>query len=183
MNAPVKLAAALAAVTIALAGCGGSGSSSVSPAAYVSSVCKAATNWKNSIQMAGTKLSSGINTKSLALAKAEYVAFVGALVSATTNAESQLKAAGSPSVSNGKQIAGTLVRIFTGAKGSLANAEAQAAALPISSPRAFETAATQVVSGIRGSLAAMSSVSPEHNAQLRDAATKDPTCRTLAGGA
>ena len=179
MKAHAKLAAVLATAAFALSGCGGS--STVTPAAYVKSVCSAATNWRNAIQVAGTKLSTGVNTTSLAQAKSEYVGFVSALVTATTSAETQLKSAGAPSVTNGKQISSTLVGIFTGAKGSLARAAVQAAALPTSSATAFKTAANQVVVGIRSSLAGMSNVTPERNAQLRAAAAKDSTCRSLAG--
>ena len=172
-----RLAIALATAAI-LAGCGGS--STVSPSAYVRSVCSAATGWRNAIQTAGSKLSSGVNTKSLAQAKSEYVGFVGALVSATSSAESKLKSAGAPDVSNGAKISSTLVGIFTTAKTSLSNAASQAAALPTTSLNAFKTAANQVVVGIRSSLAGMSNITPERNAQLRSAAAKDSTCRSLA---
>jgi hypothetical protein len=185
MNARRTLTAlpAIAAVAVAVAGCGGSSSSSsVSPAAYVKSVCTAATNWKNAIQAAGAKLQAGVSTKSLSQAKSQYVTFVSALVSATSSAASQLKAAGSPSVTNGKHIANTLVGIFSSARSSLAHAASQASTLPTSSPRAFETAANQVVTGIRGSLAGMSSITPEKNAALHAAAAKDRTCQTLAAG-
>jgi hypothetical protein len=175
-----KLAAVLVTGALALAGCGGSSHSGVSPAAYVKSVCTAATSWRNAIQSAGTKLSSGVNTKSLAKAKAEYVAFVNSLVSATGQASSQLKSAGSPAVSNGTKISGSLVRIFDQAKGTLAQAASQASSLPTSSPRAFETSASKVVTSIRSSLAGMSNVTPEKNSELHAAAAKDKTCQSLA---
>jgi hypothetical protein len=152
----------------------------VSPAAYVHSVCAAATSWREAIRSAGDKLSAGVNTKSLAKAKSEYVAFVGSLVTATGQAASQLKAAGSPSVSNGNQISGSLVRTFTVADGTLAQAASQAAALPTTSSGAFEAAASRVVTIIRGSLAGMSSVSPEKNPELHAAAANDTTCQQLA---
>jgi hypothetical protein len=180
MRTNAKLAAVLATGAVAVAGCGGSSSSGVSPASYVKSVCTAATNWRNAIQSAGTKLSSGVNTKSLTKAKAEYVAFVTALVAATSTAESQLKSAGSPAVSNGKQISGSLVRIFDQAKGTLGQAASQASALPTSSVRTFESSASKVVTSIRSSLAGMSSVTPEKNAELHAAAAKDKTCQSLA---
>jgi hypothetical protein len=182
MNARMRIIAVLATAALAVAGCGGSSSSGVSAASYVKSVCSAALNWRNSIQSAGTKLSNGVNTKSLTKAKSEYVDFVSSLVTATGQAESQLKAAGSPKVSRGGQISGTLVRIFNNAKNSLAQAASQASALPTTSAKAFESAASKVVTSIRGSLAGMSSISPQRNAQLHTAAAKDPTCRTLAGG-
>jgi hypothetical protein len=175
------LAAGLLTGLLALAGCGGSSHSGVSPAAYVKTVCTAATNWRNAIQSAGTKLSSGVNTKSLTKAKAEYVSFVNSLVTATGQASSELKSAGSPAVSNGGQISSSLVRIFDQAKGTLAQAASQASALPTSSPRAFESSASKVVTSIRSSLAGMSNVTPEKNSELHAAAAKDKTCQSLAG--
>lgn len=175
-----KLVAMLVTGALAVAGCGGSSSSGVSPAAYVKSVCTAATSWRDAIQSAGTKLRSGVSTKSLGKAKTEYVGFVNSLVAATEQAESQLKSAGSPSVSGGAQISGSLVRIFHNAKGALSQAASEAAALPTSSPRAFEASASKVVVSIRSSLAGMSSVTPEKNAELRSAAAKDKTCQSLA---
>jgi hypothetical protein len=74
------------------------------------------------------------------------------------------------------------VRVFSGAKSSLAAAARQAAALPTSSLNAFKPAALRVVTTIRGSLTAMSSVTPARNAQLHTAAAKDPTCQRLASG-
>jgi hypothetical protein len=180
MRTTSKLVAVLVTGALAVAGCGGSSHSGVSPAAYVRSVCTAATSWKNAIQSAGTKLSSGVNTKSLTKAKAEYVAFVNSLVAATEQAESQLKSAGSPAVANGKQISGSLVKIFDEAKGTLGQAASQASALPTSSPRAFESSAGKVVTSIRSSLAGMSNVTPEKNAELHAAAAKDKTCQSLA---
>jgi hypothetical protein len=182
MHPRIKIAIVLAAGVLALGACGGSSSSGVSAASYVKSVCTAALNWRNAIQSAGSKLSAGVNTKSLSKAKSEYVGFVSALVTATGQAEDRLKAAGSPSVSHGKQISGSLVTIFTNAKTSLAKAASQASALPTTSAHAFETAASRVVTSIRGSLAGMSSITPERNAQLHAAAAKDSTCRSLAGG-
>jgi hypothetical protein len=175
-----KLAAALVTGVLVLTGCGGSSHSGSSPAAYVRAVCTAATNWRNSIQSAGAKLSSGVNTKSLTKAKKEYVAFVNSLVTATGQASSQLKSAGSPAVSNGKQISDSLVRIFDQAKSTLAQAASQASALPTSSTSAFETSASKVVTSIRSSLAGMSNVTPEKNSELHAAAAKDKTCQSLA---
>jgi hypothetical protein len=172
--------AIVATAAVALAACGGSSSGSVSAASYVKSVCSAATNWRNAIQAAGAKLQSGVTSTSLSQAKTQYVGFVTALVQATASAESELKAAGTPSVSNGPKISNSLVQIFSNAKTRLTQAAAQAAVLPTSSATAFKNSANQVVLGIRGSLAGMSSVTPEKNAQLHAAATKDPTCQGLA---
>jgi hypothetical protein len=180
MRTHPKLAAILMTGALALAGCGGSSHSGVSPAAYVRSVCTAATSWRNAIQSAGTKLSSGVHTKSLTKAKAEYVTFVNSLVAATGQASSQLQSAGNPAVTNGKQISGSLVRIFDQAKSTLAQAASQASALPTSTPSAFEAGASKVVTSIRASLAGMSKVTPEKNPELHTAAAKDKACQSLA---
>ena len=96
-----KLAVALAAAALALAGCGSSQSSGVSAASYVKSVCVAASNWRTSIETAGTKLASVANNKSLSETKSAYASFVNALAGATGTANSQLDAAGTPAVSQG----------------------------------------------------------------------------------
>ncbi len=174
------LLAGFVVCALAIGGCGSSGSSGVSPAAYVKSVCAAATTWKNAIQTAGAQLETNATTKSLAKTKASYVTFVGALENATGNAESQLAAAGSPSVSNGKKISGNLVQIFTAAKASLSRAQAAAGAIPTSSPQSFQSAAGTVEGEVRSSLAGMSNATPEKNPELHTAAAKDPTCQSLA---
>lgn len=177
-----RLAGALAACALVAAGCGSSSSKSsgVSAATYVKSVCTAATSWKNAIQTAGTQLEAGANAKSLPKTKTAYVSFVGALVNATGSAESQLSAAGTPSVTNGKTISTTLVQIFTKAKGNLTKAASDAAAIPTGNSKDFQTAAGSVETEVKNALASMSTVAPEKNPQLHAAAAKDPTCKSLA---
>jgi hypothetical protein len=178
------LAAALAVAALAVAGCGSSSNSSgVSAASYVRSVCSSATTWKNAIQSAGTQLQAQATSKSLPKTKTAYVAFVSALVNATGAAQSQLSGAGTPKVPNGNKISSTLVEIFTTAKQSLTQALSDAQTIPTASPKAFQTAAAKVQADVRGSLAAMSSVTPEKNPALHAAAAKDPTCKSLASGA
>jgi hypothetical protein len=172
---------ALCGVVVALSACGGS--SEVSPASYVKAVCTAAATWKSAIITAGQKLEFGLNGKSLPQTKANYVQFVQALESATSHAASQLAAAGTPSVSGGKSIASTIVRIFNKAKTDLGHAASEAASIPTTSKSAFNAAANKVQNDVRNSLAQMSAVSPANNPSLRTAATNDPTCRNLASGA
>jgi hypothetical protein len=184
---PVRrfLAPALVIATLAAAGCGSSSSSSssgVSAASYVKSVCTAATDWRNSIQTAGNQLEAQGTSKSLPKTKTAYVSFVSGLVNATGNAQSQLSSAGSPSVSGGKKISSTLVRIFTTADGSLKQALTDAQSIPTDTSKDFQTAASKVQTDVRNALASMSSVTPEKNPALHAAAAKDPTCKSLAAG-
>ncbi len=177
-----RLVAALAAAALALAGCGSSKPSGVSPASYVKSVCTAASSWKNAIEGAGVKLQSVASSKSLSTTKSAYVSFVNSLASATGVAKNQLAAAGTPSVSNGKSISQTLVQVFGQAKTNLDAAAADAAKIPTTSKSAFSAAANKVQTDVRNSLAGMSRITPEKNPQLHTAAAKDPTCRSLASG-
>jgi hypothetical protein len=172
---------ALCGVVVALCACGGS--SGVPAASYVKSVCSAAATWKNAIITAGQKLEFGLNSKSLAQTKANYVQFVRALETATGQAANQLAAAGTPSVSGGESIASTIVRIFNKAKTNLGHAASEAASIPTTSKSAFNAGATKVQNDVRNSLAQMSAVTPANNPRLRAAAANESTCRNLASGA
>ena len=174
----VVRALALCASVAALAACGGS--SGVSAASYVKSVCNTAVTWRNSSVHAGQKLQSALTSTSLTQTKSDYVEFVGAVRTATGRAAAQLSAAGTPSVSNGKSIASTLVRTFNQATDSLSQAESEARAIPTNNKSAFNAAASKVQTDVRNALAQMSSVTPANNAQLRSAAANDPTCKRLA---
>jgi hypothetical protein len=176
------LVAAVAAVV--LAGCGGS--SGVSPAAYVKSVCTALTSWRDSVQTAGSVLQTAIGTDkhlSLAQGKTAYVAFVEALLTATTSTETSLKRAGVPAVNGGAQVSTTLVHAFQGAQKALAGAASQASLIPTTSTPAYAAAAGQVTSKIRTALSSMTAVSPRRNAQLRAAADREPACSALKAAA
>ncbi len=178
------MAAALAAAALALAGCGSSSKSSgVAASAYVKSVCTAASNWKSAVETAGVKLQSVASSKSLSATKSGYVQFIDALAAATGSANTELVAAGTPAVSHGKSIAQMLVQVFSQAKTSLDTAAADAAQIPTTSKSAFNASATKVQADVRNALAGMSSIAPENNPQLHSAASKDPTCRSLATGA
>ena len=171
---------ALCTSVAALAACGGS--SGVTAASYVRSVCTAAATWKNAIVGAGARLQSLSATTSLPQTKSDYVAFVGTVAIATGHAAHQLSSAGTPSVSGGKSVASTLVGTFTGAENSLSRAQSDARAIPTTSKSAFNAAANKVQTDVRNSLTHMSSVTPANNSQLRSAAANDSTCKSLASG-
>jgi hypothetical protein len=171
-------ALALCASVAALAACGDS--AGVSAASYVKSVCNTAVTWRNAIVHAGQRLQSALTSTSLPQTKSDYVDFVGTVKAATGHAADQLAAAGTPSVSNGKSIASTLVRTFNQARDSLSRAESEARAIPTDNKSTFNAAAGKVQTDVRNALAQMSSVTPANNAQLRKAAANDPTCKRLA---
>jgi hypothetical protein len=173
-------AVVLATVALVLAGCGGS-SPSVAPAKYVRSICSALGVWKAQVQNAGKKLqSSGASSASPPAAKTDYVQFVSALRSATQGAASALKQAGSPSVSRGKEIADGLSGAFSRGANGLVKAESQARAIPTTNATVFEAAASAVTTQIRNSLQGIASITPRNSAQLRTAASREPSCQVLS---
>ncbi len=144
------------------------------------SVCTAASGWANSLRSAITQLEvNAQGTKSLAHGKQLYVSFVDSLLNATSHVQDQLKAAGTPSVSNGSQISSELVNAFGTIKSALSTAAAKARQLPTSSESAFTSAAAQISQSIRNSEAKLSGLAPQHNPELRAAAAKDPNCQQL----
>ncbi|PZS08201.1 MAG: hypothetical protein DLM64_12935 [Solirubrobacterales bacterium] len=159
-----------------LAGCGGS-SSSVSPAAYAKSVCGAIGPFQQKL------VSSG----SLDLSKASPVQgrqllqhFFSSVATASDQAASQLKAAGSPKIGNGKAISSAIVTAFMQLKGSLTQAASQASSLPTASVQRFRTAAAQLSSGVKSSMASIdTSFSGLKSKELDKVVTSTPACQKL----
>lgn len=167
-------------VAVALVACGGS--STVPPTSYVKSICTALDSWKTRIQSAGSSLqSSGLTTASPANAKTEYIRFVSTLLAATRQTTGSLKAAGTPAVTGGATIAGALTGAFDRGTQGLATALSHAQAIPTTSTSAFGSAATAVTTEIRSALQSIGAITPRSSPQLRAAATKEPSCRALAG--
>jgi hypothetical protein len=170
----------LALVALLLAGCGGS--TGVRPSAYVRSICTALGSWKNTIQSAGLALqSSGAAGASRAVAKEDYQKFVGALLTATTRATGALRSAGTPAVSHGRQLAGSLTGAFAVASRRLPTANAQARSIPTDTASTFALAAGSVTTEIKSALQGLVSVTPGRSPQLRSAAAKQPACQVLQG--
>lgn len=166
---------------IAVAGCGSSSSgNTVSAATYVKSVCGAASTWFHSIEGVGNTLKSATKSQgSLTKTKTAYTAFVVGVLHATQRAETQLKAAGTPSVSNGSKIESELVKAFSTAAQGLSSAATQAQQIPTTSKTAFNSAGGRVQAQVQQAISSMSTITPEKNPQLKAAAAKDPTCQQL----
>jgi hypothetical protein len=175
----IVLAAVLAAALISACG----SSNQVKPAAYVKSMCMALGNWKNTIESAGVALqSSGAANSSRPVAKADYERFVRSLVTATRRATGELKAAGVPNVSGGRQLAIRLTTAFNQATRRLAKAQLQARAIKTDSASAFRQGASSVTTEIKSALQSIAAVAPGRSPQLRQAAAKEPRCQVLQGG-
>jgi hypothetical protein len=178
----VPAAAIVAGTVLALAVTACGGSSQVSAATYVKSICTSLGGWKQHVQSAGQTLqASGIATASPANAKKQYVHFVSTLLTATRNTTGSLKAAGTPAVKDGGAIASGLSSAFERGSQGLATALSHASAIPTTSASAFGSAATGVTTEIRSALQNIAAITPRSSPQLRTAALKEPSCRSLAG--
>jgi hypothetical protein len=164
----------------ALAGCGGGGSSKVSAGTYVKSICAAVGPFERDVQSRSSALNLS-NISNPAQGKQALRSFLNAVVADTDKAVSKLKSAGTPNVTNGKQISGALVNAFSRLRSALERAANGAAALPTGTPQAFKSAAASLGTTVQGSMSAIgSSLSGLRSPDLERAAAKEPTCRSLA---
>lgn len=172
----------IVAVTIALAGCGGGGSSGVSAGTYVKSICAAIGPFEKDVQSRSSALNLSAITN-VSDGKKALVSFLNAMVTDTDKAVSQLKAAGDPDVKNGKKISAGVVTAFTRLKQALQQTATQANALPTGSADAFRTGATTLGNSVRTSISAIGSgLSGLTSSDLEKAAAKEPTCKVLVTG-
>jgi hypothetical protein len=180
MLAPKRpLALVALAVAVVLAGCGSSGSSDVSPATYVKSVCSAIGPFEKQVQSRSSALNLA-SIKSAAQGKAALHEFLSAVAADTDHAISQLKAAGVPNVSNGKAISTGIVDAFTQVRSALTNAANKATSLPTASPQAFKTAAAALGTGVQASMSRIgSSLGSLKSPTLEKAASKEPSCKSI----
>ncbi len=165
---------------LALSGCGGS--SGVTPAAYVKSICSAIGPFEKTVQSRSSALNLS-SIKNPAQGKTALHTFLTAVAGDTETTISQLKAAGTPKVTNGNAIQNGIVSAFTQLRGALLDAATKASSLPTSSPKAFKTAADALGTSVRTSMSSIGSgLSGLRNPALEKAAASEPSCKALAGG-
>jgi hypothetical protein len=174
------LAAACAiAIAAGLAACGGSSSSGTTPAAYVKSICQAIGPFQKTVQQRSTALNLS-NIKSPADGKKALQDFLNQVAADADKAVTQLKAAGTPSVDNGKKVSAAIVGAFTQLKAALQKAATQAGNLPTTSATAFQSAARSLGSTVQSSMSGIGgSLSNLKSPELEAAAKKEPACTSL----
>ena len=174
----------LLAVSLTLGACGGgssSGSSSVTPAAYVKAICQSVGPFEKDVQSRSSALNLGA-IKNPAQGKTALQGFLSAVASDTDNAVSKLKAAGSPDVKNGKQISSAIVTAFSQLRGALSQAVSSANSLPTGSAAAFKPAAVTLGNPVRTSMSNIGSgLTGLSSPALESAAKKEPACQSLNG--
>jgi hypothetical protein len=169
------------AIAVALAGCGSSGSSGVTPANYVKSVCTAIGPFEHDVLSSFSSLNLSPNT-SPAQGKTVLQGFLSRIASDSDKALNQLKAAGTPNVKNGKQISDTITNAFSQIDSAMKKASSQASSLPTDSPQAFKTAVQSLVNNVRSSMTTIGTSlqgSTLKSPELESAAAKEPACKSL----
>ena len=180
----LKRSAIAAALTLMVAACGSSGSSSVTPSAYVKSVCTAVGPFEKDV----VTRSSALDLTTISNAtqgKAALQGFLTAVAADTNKALTQLRAAGSPDVKNGKQISDAIVGAFAQLEGTMSKAVKQAGSLPTNSPQAFKGAAQSLGNTVRTSMTNIGTnlqSSTLKSSELEQAAAKERACQTLGSG-
>jgi hypothetical protein len=172
----------LIALALSLSACGGS--SSVSAGAYAHSVCSATQSFKQGGQAAVAQYQSSVaRATTVASVKQQLQAYLGSMTSYADKFISQIKAAGTPNVTNGQQFASTLLSAFQEVRGAFSQAKSQVDAVPTTSVTAFRSAATAVKSTLSTANARLSNLGLTKNPQLHAASLKDTTCQALKSGA
>jgi hypothetical protein len=163
-------------LAVLLAGCGSGGSSSqVSAAQFMRSVCGAVAPWVRDVTLRANSLNFSPRSTP-AQRKKETEDYLDAVVADSQNAVSKLKAAGVPSINNGKTVAGSIVGEFNQLAMTMSRAAAQARALPTNSAAAFNAAAHALGTSISSSINSLNSL---RNADLEKAAAKEPACKQV----
>jgi hypothetical protein len=161
-------------------GCGSSGSSKVSASHYVDVVCSAISPLEKDV----VNRSSALNNTTAANAteaKKTLQGFLTAIEQDSANALSKIKSAGTPDISGGKAVAGTIVKAFTQLRDAMRVAVTKSNSLPTDSPASFKTAAQALGASVRGSLSNIDS-SGLSNPDLEKAAASQAACKSLSNG-
>jgi hypothetical protein len=165
--------------TAAVSGCG-SGSSKVSAAAYVRSVCNAVGPFERQVAARSNALDPQ-SIKSPDQGKVALKSFLSAIATDTDTALSRLRAAGTPNVAGGTKIESTIVAAFAQLDKAMKSAATSADDLPTASPSAFQAAATTLGTTVRSSMNGIgSSLSALRSSTLEKAALKEPACSSLS---
>jgi hypothetical protein len=114
-------------------------------------------------------------------AKKTLQGFLTAVEQDSTHALNKIQSAGTPDISEGKAVAGTIVKAFTELRDAMRVAVTKSNSLPTDSPSSFKTAAQALGASVRGSLNNIDSTGLS-NPDLEKAAANEAACKTLSNG-
>jgi hypothetical protein len=158
-------------------------SHSVSPAAYVHSVCTTFGNLTR--EFASLDAASGPgDAETPAEARERVVVLLDRVATEMNSAVTDLRGAGVPRVQNGRRLAALLVQQVVALRSAFARAGHDARALPVSDPHSFERRADAITARIEAAEAKAQRVfggatNLFNNQTLERAAARDPTCQAL----
>jgi hypothetical protein len=195
MRSRLILPIVLVAAVVAIAGCGGSsqssgtasnsssatsgssGSSTVTPAAYVKSVCTALAPVVSNLRSKQAALASATTPQA---AKSALQDYVSTLSSGLGTAIPQVQSAGTPSVSKGSAIESAIVNGFTQLKSALAGAASQIGSIPTNNAAAFKAGFQSIATNLQSSTAGIrAGLQGLQSPQLKSAANAEPKCAAL----
>lgn len=174
------LVIAMVLAVAACAACGSSGSSKVSAGTYVSDVCSAISPLERDVVSRSSALNS-TTAPNATEAKKTLQGFLVAVEQDAAHALSKVKAAGTPNITNGEAVAGTIVKTFTELRDAMRVALTKSKSLPTDSPTAFRTAAQALGADVKASLNGIDS-SGLTNPDLEKAAAGESACKSVSAG-
>jgi hypothetical protein len=162
---------------------GGGGGDTVSAESYVSDLCGAMVDWQKTIQDETTALQGSLDPNADVAARTDAIGgYLDQMVSATTQLNEDVEAAGVPDVEGGEEIAQRFQTGFQEAETALEDAREQVESLP-ESPEEFKTATDQLGNTIQTSLGTIgNSMSDISQSDLNQAFTEDETCSQIQTG-
>ena len=146
-------AVGLVVLGLVVAACGGGGGSKssggVNTSTWSSDVCTAVKSWQSDVQKGGQDVQAAVQPGTAPdEGRRVLVQFLQQAVQVTDRMLGQLKAAGSPDVSRGSEIATDLRNGLGQARTALQDAESTAEKLPVDDRAKFAAAATQLGTSI-----------------------------------
>jgi hypothetical protein len=171
-------AATLIAVLVLCAGCGSSDSSKAKAGKYVSALCSAITPLERDVVTRSAALKKQTAT-SASEAKKNLRGFLDVVEQDSDNALSRIQSAGTPDISNGKAVAGTIVKTFTQLRDAMRSAVTKSATLPTDSPQSFQTAAQALLASVGSALNKIDS-SGLNNPDIEKAEVGQAACKSLS---
>jgi len=167
----------IAAVALC-AGCGSSDSSKVSAGTYVSALCSAISPLEKDVVSRSAALKNQTAT-SASEAKKNLRGFLDVVELDSDHALSRIQSAGTPDISNGKAVAGTIVKTFTQLRDAMRSAVTKSATLPTDSPQSFQTAAQALLTSVGSALNKIDS-SGLSNPDVEKAEAGQVACKSLS---
>jgi hypothetical protein len=190
MRAKPHRRAALAAIAaLALTACGSSttsptpAASTVSPTAYVTSMCSAVAQLSRDGVVEARRFSAGANgVRTLAHDKSVAQAYVSALARDARETVTRMRAAGIPNVQSGNATAAAFLSSYVRLETTLAATAKKARSIPTSSDQAFKRATYALGSSLGSSMQSINAgISVLRNPPLDTVAKKVPVCVSLGG--